>query len=186
MVLRLLHETPDLAAAAIIVSAAMPTAESFLSSDDAPPAHAIPIALVHGTRDKIVPFSGGGLKPWARALFKVGGRTRSAADTALYLARRNGISTPPISMPLPSRAESGPTSVTSIRRQEDAIPSVTLYEVRGAGHTIPGPRAAPRILGRTNADISLLDLVAETMSEIAERQARRARVARVWARHVRA
>lgn len=167
MVLRLLHETPDLAAAAIVISAAMPTPENFLSADDAPPARPTPLTLVHGTRDKIVPFEGGSVSRWAGALFKVGGSTRSAADTATYLARRNGISTPPTAAPLPKRAGSnGATSVIRIRHNEDSTPSVTLYEVRGAGHTIPGPKAAPRIMGKTNADISLLDLVADVMPEI--------------------
>jgi polyhydroxybutyrate depolymerase len=36
---------------------------------------------------------------------------------------------------------------------------VTLYTVHGGGHTIPGPRKAPAVLGRTNQDVNTADLV---------------------------
>lgn len=33
-------------------------------------------------------------------------------------------------------------------------PPVTLYTVHGGGNTVPGPHPAPRIIGRTTADIA--------------------------------
>src|SRR5690242_17256405 len=59
MVFRLLHEVPEAVAAAAVVAATMPLPESFLLAESAPGAHAVPITLVHGTTDPIVPFDGG-------------------------------------------------------------------------------------------------------------------------------
>lgn len=165
MVFRLLHEAPELVSAAVIIAAAMPAPESFLASPSAPAARPIPIALVHGTRDPIVPFEGGTMRWWARRLFRVGGRSLSAPETAAYLAARNGLDGPPEVTPLEAAASSdGRTTVIRTRYSTPDIPSVTLYEVRGGGHTVPGLRPSPRMVGRTTADVTLADLVAEAVS----------------------
>lgn len=167
MVLRLLHEEPRMVAAAVIVAAAMPAPESFLSRADAPAARPTPIALVHGTADRIVPFDGGTMSWWARRMFRVGGRTLSARETAAYLAARNGITGEPEVQPMPHRETSRPgTSVVRTRYRAPEAPDLTLYEVRGGGHTIPGPHPSPRIVGRTTADIALADLVAEAVRRV--------------------
>lgn len=164
MVLRLLHEAPELVAAAVIVAATMPAPESFLSSETAPPARPTPIALVHGTHDRIVPFDGGTMSWWARRMFRVGGRTLSAPETAAYLAVRNGIVGRPEVQPLPHLATSHQrTPVVRTRYSAPDAPDVTLYEVRGGGHTIPGREPSPRVVGRTTGDITLEDLVAEAV-----------------------
>ncbi|GAA2473027.1 alpha/beta hydrolase family esterase [Winogradskya humida] len=210
MVMRLVHEAPELIAGAAVFAATMPAPENFLVPPSTPVP--MPVLLIHGTKDPIVSYEGGEMSWWARTLFKVGGRALSMPQTAHYFAGRNGIttpptttpqpngtaSTPPTTMPLPSgtttpvpsrtttpqpngtasttlagtgttspigtRATSaGGTDATSVERTEyrqEGRPPVVLYTVHGGGHTIPGPRKAPALIGRTNQDVSAADLVA--------------------------
>ncbi|BCJ55954.1 hypothetical protein Asp14428_74290 [Actinoplanes sp. NBRC 14428] len=155
-VMRLAHEAPDLIAGAAVIAATMPAPESFLLAG-APPAR-LPIVLVHGTEDPIVGYSRTEMTWWARKLFKVGGRTLTAPETAAYFAHRNGITAPPVSVRLP--ASDRATSVERTEYRQPGHPPVTLYTVHGGGHTVPGPVNAPRVVGRTNHDINVARLVA--------------------------
>lgn len=157
LVLRLLHEAPEVLAGAAVFAATMPARDSFLFPD-APPAPR-PVLLIHGTRDPIVPFGGGAMRPWAQRFFKVGGSSLSATETAAYLAARNGIAAPPASTEV-----STPRGGTWIERTDfaqDGAPPVRLFTVHGGGHTIPGPRRAPFVLGRTGSGISAATETAE-------------------------
>jgi polyhydroxybutyrate depolymerase len=151
MALRLLHEAPDLLAGAAIVAATMPAPGSFRTDLAQPPAVAVPVVLAHGTKDRIVPYGGGTMSRLMQALFKVGGTTLSAQATAAYLAGRNGITAPP--------TVSG-TEVERTTYAEPGRPPVTLLTVRGGGHTVPGPKRAPFVLGRTAREASMADEVA--------------------------
>jgi polyhydroxybutyrate depolymerase len=157
MVMRLLHETPELIAGAAVVAATMPEPENFLLSDRQLTPVAMPVLLIHGTKDPIVAYEGGAMRWWARALFKVGGRNLSMPRTARYFAARNGITRAPVSTTLPQRA--GSTSVERTEYRQPGHPPVVLYTVHGGGHTIPGPAKAPAVLGKTNQDVSTADLV---------------------------
>jgi polyhydroxybutyrate depolymerase len=147
MVMRLAHEVPSLLAGAVVIAATMPAPESFLLTG-APPSP-MPMLLIHGTKDPIIAYGGGELSWWARALFKVGGRSLSAPETAAYFAARNGVTTAPTVTRLSPRVE------------RSSYGSVELYTVHGGGHTIPGPHSAPFILGRTTHDINTADLITE-------------------------
>lgn len=165
MVLRLLHEAPELVDAAVVIAATMPAPENFLAAVSNGPARPVPITLVHGTRDRIASFTGGSMSRWAQTLFKVGGQMLSAPDTAAYLARRNGIQSRPYEETVAPRAGSDTrTPVVKTLYSQDGLPAVALYEVRGGGHTIPGPHASPRILGKTAVDVALLDLTVEAIT----------------------
>jgi polyhydroxybutyrate depolymerase len=155
MVMRLLHEEPHLFAGALIVAATMPTPAGFLLSD-ATPAD-VPTVIVHGTHDRIVPFEGGRMAWWARAMFAVGGETLSAEQTAGYFARARGITDGPHRRPLPAASRS--THVERVAYSGGAASDVVLYTVHGGGHTIPGPTPSPRVLGRTSADLSLTEVL---------------------------
>ncbi|ATE54885.1 alpha/beta hydrolase family esterase [Actinosynnema pretiosum] len=146
-VFRLLHERPGLLTAAVAIGATMPTSDNF--TVPTPPAPT-PLLLVNGTRDRIVPYNGGELKPWARALFKVDGDNLSAPATAAYFARHNGITTAPTS----TRTGNAERTVHT----QPGKPPVTLLTAHGAGHTIPGPKKAPFVLGSTNRDVTTADL----------------------------
>ena len=157
MVMRLVHEAPGLIAGATVIAATMPAPEGFLAAD-APPAP-MPVLLIHGTKDPIISYLGGEMPWWARTLFKVGGRALSAPETAAYFASRNGITGAPAVRTLPGSATGTSVEITEFRH--DDRPAVTLYTVHGGGHTIPGPRRAPVVLGRTNQDVSTADLIGE-------------------------
>ncbi|GAA2231603.1 hypothetical protein N1031_07860 [Herbiconiux moechotypicola] len=166
MIFRLIHDAPDLLAGAVIVAATMPDRAGFLGpfSEDVAE-HPIPVTLVAGTADRIVPYKGGRMAWWARALFKVGGVALSAPATAEYFARRNGITAPPMTRMFP-------TSPGTRRRPrmdeatycEPGHSPVTLYTVRGGGHAIPGPKKAPGVLGRTGVDRPIETLVLEVLA----------------------
>lgn len=161
-VLRLLHETPAELAAGVVVAASMPAPESFVATVDASD-HRPAVALVAGTRDPIIPFRGGALPWWVRALFRIGGSSLSATETAHYFARRNGIGTPAASSDVPQGALARGTRVERVDYREAGRAPVSLYIVHGGGHTVPGPQAAPPVVGRTTGDISVLGIVRELL-----------------------
>lgn len=114
-------------------------------------------------RDRIigvVPYVGGRMRRWAQLVFRVGGSSLSAPETAAYFARRNGITSPPT-----SRADAGPhpdgARVERTDWREASHPPITFVAVRGGGHTVPAPKPGPRLIGRTATNISLADLAAE-------------------------
>ena len=152
MVFRLLHECPGLFSGAAVVAATMPDPESFRSSVPRPDAINVPVVLANGTRDRIAAYGGGSMNQLLQHLFKVGGSGLSAPSTARYLAERNGITTTPDVL-----------RIRDVERTEYAAPGrapVTLLTLHGAGHTVPGPRSAPFVLGRTSHEVSMADEVA--------------------------
>ncbi|MEU8819919.1 dienelactone hydrolase family protein [Actinoplanes sp. NPDC048796] len=163
MVIRLAHEAPQLIAGATVIAATMPAPESFLIAD-APPAP-MPVLLIHGTKDPIVKYEGGQFSWWARKVFKIGGRSLSAPQTAAYFAARNGITAAPTTTKLP--AADAKTFVERTEYREPGHPPVALYTVHGGGHTIPGPAQAPAVMGRTNQDVRTAQLIDDffTISE---------------------
>jgi len=155
MIIRVIHEAPGLLAAAGIISATMPTPAIFDAKDSYQP---LPVALLHGTRDPIVPYEGGMASLWG---MRPRGTGLSAPDTARYFAERNGMTAEPTIIDVP--AAPSRTSVTATRWVETGHPSVTLYTVTDGGHTIPNPtKKALFILGRTNRNISAAEKIWST------------------------
>lgn len=149
LAIRLVHERPELLSGAVLVGATQPTADVFAVARDAE--RPLPVVVIHGTRDPIVPYAGGTASLFG---FRPRGTGLSAPDTAAYYARRNGIGTPPVVERLPHEARSGRTSVTLSRWAEPGRPTVALYTVDGGGHTVPNRRhRAFRLLGRTTHDL---------------------------------
>lgn len=149
MVIRLLHERPDLIEGGAVIAAQQPTPENFLVPGL--PVVPRPVVLFHGTKDRIVPYGGGEMAAWARFAFRVGGGMLSAPETAAYFAGRNGITAPPLVTELPSKG--GRTRVSRTDYRQDGHAPVTLYTVHGGGHTVPGPTASPVLMGRTATDV---------------------------------
>jgi polyhydroxybutyrate depolymerase len=160
MVIRLLHERPDLIAGGAVVAAQQPAPDNLLVPGL--PVVPKPVLLIHGTKDRIVPYRGGEMAAWARFTFRVGGAMLSAPETAAYFARRNGITAPPVTTELPSR-DGGParTTVTRTDHRQDGHAPVTLYTVHGGGHTIPGPKPSPALMGRTATSLHATRAIAE-------------------------
>ena len=164
MVFRLLHDADDLLAGAIVVAATMPDREGFLGTLTQNAVRPVPVTLVAGTADRIVPFKGGRMSWWVRTMFKVGGVTMSAADTANYFAHRNGITAAPSVALLPERTDRrSKTRMEQTDYQGDGRPSVSLYSVHGGGHTIPGSTPAPALLGKTGTDRKIGEMVADVI-----------------------
>ena len=85
MVLRLLHQAPELIASAVVIGASQPVPDNFLLPSAAEPvAQPRPVVLVHGTADPIAPYSGGVVSFWGLA---PRGASRSALDGARYPRR---------------------------------------------------------------------------------------------------
>lgn len=159
MVIRLVHEVPELLAGAAIFSATVPTPENFIAASA--PIRPMPILLSHGTADPIIPFEGGRMPGWAQRVFKVGGAALSAPETAAYFADRNGISAPPATHRISAPAASPKLWVSRTDFEQAGLPPVRLVTVHGGGHTIPGPKKAPRLIGRTATDVTAADELAE-------------------------
>jgi polyhydroxybutyrate depolymerase len=167
MVLRLLHESEAWIAGAVVVAATMPDREGFLGAFSEESDRSVPVALIAGTADPIVPFDGGRMAWWARKVFKVDGTSLSAPATALYLARRNGTTTAPAVTSMPERAGSRRGTRTEVAAyRETGMAPVTLYTVHGGGHTVPGPKAAPFILGRTAGAPAIDVVVGEVLDAV--------------------
>ena len=161
MVLRVLHQAPETISHAVVVAASQPTPENFvLPTSTVPVATPRPVVLVHGTADPIAPYGGGMVSMWGLARRGPG---LSALDGARYLAARNGIDAEPTTVALAHHGRRGGTSVTRTQFASPGHERVVLYTVNGGGHSIPGPKAFPRLTGRTTDDISAAALVADLL-----------------------
>ncbi|MFD2421559.1 alpha/beta hydrolase family esterase [Amycolatopsis pigmentata] len=147
MVIRLIHEAPELFAGATIISATKPARENFMIDGELRP---LPVLLIHGTRDPLVPYNGGMASLWG---FRPRGLGLSFSESAEYYARCNGIDAEPvISRPQPGR-QARKTSIETADYREAGKPSVKAVTVHNGGHVIPNlTAAAPRIMGRTNQE----------------------------------
>lgn len=153
LLIRLLHEAPEIMAGAVIISATLPRSFNIQG-----PLHAadlgVPVMLVHGTRDFVVSYQGEGRLPWNL------GRSAgpSAPQTATYFAKRNGIAGPALSRVLPHRQARDKTSVALTEYREADKAPVSLFTVFGGGHVIPtkGMRLST-LAGRTTQDLDVVE-----------------------------
>jgi len=155
LVIRLVHAIPALLAGAALIAATQPVPENFLL-DDAPPAP-LPLVAFHGTRDPLVPYRGGMASLWG---FRPRGLGLSAPATADYFAARNGITVAPESRRLAPHGGNGQTTVERTDYRQDGHAPVTLFTIHGGGHVVPGPKRAPRIMGRSTDQLVAADEIA--------------------------
>ena len=148
MVFRLAAEMPDRFAGLAAVAATQPTPDNFACEASGRP---VPMLLVNGTADPIVPYNGGVVSLFG---FKPRGTALSAPETARHFARVNGITASPTAGYPDHREASQGTSVIKTSYAEDGKSTVVQYTVVGGGHVLPNPDyAAPRIMGRTTRDV---------------------------------
>jgi len=153
MVIRIVHEAPGLLTGAGIISATMPTPDTFAAIDRYQP---LPVVLIHGTRDRLAPYDGGKASLWG---LKSLGTGLSAPATGRYFAERNGITTAPTTTDLP-HAPGSRTVATKTAYHQPGQPPVTLYTVAGGGHTIPNPnKNALFILGKTSRELGAAEAI---------------------------
>ena len=161
MVFRLLHEAADLLSGAVAIAATMPDRAGFLGDfSQAAVPDPIPVTIVAGDADPIVPYTGGRMAWWARALFRVDGTALSAPDTAAYFASRNDITAEPTALTLPAGSSRTTTEVLAYHQNGRA--PVTLVTVHGGGHSVPSQHPAPRVVGRTGNALTV-DQIVEKM-----------------------
>ncbi|WP_326718621.1 alpha/beta fold hydrolase [Streptomyces sp. NBC_00243] len=176
MAFRLAARRPERIAAIAVIGAGLPTPDQWAVTETKRP---LPVLLVAGTRDPIMPYEGGEASIFG---FQKRGTVLSAEATARAFAEVNGITEPPTSWP-PTRfpldgsgGADGPL-VTETRYAQPGKAPVVAFTVSGGGHTIPNPDYRfPRLMGRTdhtlNAPAAIWDFFSEVMRADAPRHPR--------------
>lgn len=147
MSLRLATERPDLFAAAAGVAGAV--SEALASGP--PPTAPIPVMLVNGTEDPLVPFAGGDVTVFGRPR----GRVLSTAGSVAYWVGHNGAEPDGVEVVLPDRELNDGTRVERVEFLHRGGADVVLLRVEGGGHTWPGglQYLPERVIGRTSRDV---------------------------------
>ena len=146
MSLRMACEASDVIAAAGAVIASLP---ADLSCE---PEHPIPILLMNGTEDPLVPFEGGQVHFFRRKL----GEVISTPDTIAFWVAANGCDPTARTELLP---DLDPRDGTRIQLDTysgcDEGVSVVLFTVEGGGHTLPGGTqyVLEFVIGRVSRDL---------------------------------
>lgn len=149
MTLRLLCEAPELFAAAAPIIASLPVD----IASKCKPARPLPVLVMNGTADPLVPYKGGGVGFAGRR-----GNVISTDETMARLRRINGCSNASKTERLPDLdPDDGSTVTVSSWTNCSSGAPVVLYRVDGGGHRIPhrnGGRMPmmDRLLGTENHD----------------------------------
>jgi polyhydroxybutyrate depolymerase len=125
------------------------------------PSRPVPMLLIQGEEDPLMPFAGGEVR--SSALFRRGGgNVISSPDTARFFARMNGCASTPVTERLPDTVPDDGTQVevdrfAGCRNGADVIG----YRVIGGGHTWPGSAIGPalRKSGATSREISATETI---------------------------
>ncbi len=149
MTLRLLCEAPELFAAAAPIIASLPVD----TAGKCKPTRPLPVLVINGTADPLVPYAGGGVGFAGRR-----GNVISTDETMTRLRRINGCSDANTTERLPDLDPDDGSTVTiaSWTSCSSGAP-VVLYRIDGGGHRIPhrnGVRMQmmDRLLGTENRD----------------------------------
>lgn len=117
------------------------------------PGSPLPVLLMNGTQDPMVPWQGGPVRFFRKKM----GEVVSTAETMTFWIKNNQCKSIPDVAVLPdSDSSDGSTvRVVTYRCPENGA-DVILYAIEGGGHNFPGSHTLdlPRILGRKNNDIN--------------------------------
>lgn len=122
------------------------------------PSRAMPVLIIGGTGDPLVPWNGGHVHLFRRKL----GKVLSFADTTRFWVEHNGCSPVPEISWLP---DVDPEDGTHIRKKVygrcNQGVKVVLYEIQGGGHTWPGgPQYLPEwIIGINSKDMNAGEVI---------------------------
>ena len=142
---KLALEIPEQIRGIATVAATMPVSLSTVQSLKKP----IPIMLIQGTDDPLVPYEGGDVRAGLK------GPILSARDSAVKWAQLNGCSSQPEITHLPNRSD----DATRIRMEKYGSckdnAEVIMFVIEGGGHTWPGgwQYFPERIIGKTTANM---------------------------------
>lgn len=113
----------------------------------------LPILLMNGTDDPIVPYYGGHVHIFRKRL----GKVVSTAETVSFWVRHNRSNVVPHDRELPDRDpyDYSTVDVTTYSNPNNGA-EVVLYTIQGGGHTLPGSDIPnrPWIVGEKNNDIN--------------------------------
>ncbi len=153
MVIRLIHEWPYPFAGAVLIGATQPDAANFLV---APRETSLPILMIHGTSDPIVPYNGGVASLWG---LSPRGPGLSAHETVHYYAQRNHIDSKPTTTTLQHEGKNV-LQVTFEEYTETGKYPVRLVSISGGGHVVPNPyKKAAFVLGKTATQVNSAELL---------------------------
>lgn len=132
MIQRLACEAPQLIAASVTMVASLPEPLRDTCRPDVP----MPILMMNGTADPLVPY-GGGAVGGARGMDQ--GRVIPAEETLALWVRNNGCSDPPELGSLPDQdpADGMTTETRTWTKCRDGA-QVVFFRMNGAGHGLPG------------------------------------------------
>jgi polyhydroxybutyrate depolymerase len=155
MSFRMAMEASNLLAAAAPIIANLPE-----PSECGEPSRAVPMLIMNGTEDPLMPWDGGCVA--SRTCER--GAVMSTEDTVAYWVRINAIRTDPTCVDLPDTVpEDGSTVTVCTYVGGTAESEVVLYRVDGGGHSVPGPNPLPwwyrLVVGPRNRDIVAADEV---------------------------
>lgn len=122
------------------------------------PSRSIPVLIIGGTGDPLVPWNGGDVHLFRRKL----GKVLSFGDTTDFWVSHNGCSQDPAVSWLPDLdPEDGTRIRKKIYRQCHQGVEVILYEIQGGGHTWPGgPQYLPEwVIGITSRDMDGAEVI---------------------------
>jgi polyhydroxybutyrate depolymerase len=134
------------------------------------PVRPLPVLVMNGTEDPMVPWEGGPVRVFRRDY----GEVLSTEQTVRFWADAAQIRGAPTTRFLPDRDPNDGCRVEVRTFRSAAVgPEVVLYALHGGGHTIPGGNTPdrPRLVGRQCRDID----AAEVMWEFLRVQSRPAR-----------
>ena len=130
------------------------------------PVRPLPVLVIHGTDDPIVPWAGG-----AVAGFEDFGKVLSARETAGFWAANNRCGDGGVIMPEPDRDPRDGTRVKmEVFASCPAGAAVKLAAIEGGGHTWPGgyQYLPERFIGRTSQDVDANMLIWNFFKEAAK------------------
>ena len=153
MAQRLACEQADRIAGIATVAGGLPTG----LTGTCKPARALPVLVIHGTEDPIVPWAGG-----AVAGFEEFGKVLSARETAGFWAANNRCGDGGVIAAEPDRDPKDGTRVKlEVFASCPAGAAVKLAAIEGGGHTWPGgyQYLPERFIGRTSQDVDANSLI---------------------------
>lgn len=128
------------------------------------PSRPVPVLIINGTEDPLVPWAGGDIH-FGRAKL---GQVLSVADTVKFWVANNKCTSLPLVTELPDK---DPSDGTRVQRETyggctDGA-EVVLYEVEGGGHTWPGglQYLPASIIGRTSRDFDASEVIWQFFKE---------------------
>ena len=134
------------------------------------PRKPLPVLIINGTADPMIPYQGGSVGVFGRQL----GKVLSTDESIAYWKKHNRLSSKIKRTKIRDRDPDDDTHVIRYDYGEpDAAAPITLYKIVEGGHTLPGRtrsnRVTQRLLGNVNNDIDSSQIVWEFVSRFSRK-----------------